>query len=93
MKRKDKIEEAKQLLNSEQASILNAVTAEELNKLKQHGFIIEDYLNGVYNVVITDNDKDASAVKAILNKLDEAVKQSGMAERLTIHMQKHTEAS
>jgi hypothetical protein len=87
--RKSKLEEAKQLLNSEQASILNAVTAEELNKLKQHGFIIEDYLNGVYNVVTTDNKQDASAVKAALNKLDEAVKQSGMTERLTIHMQKH----
>ena len=84
--RKRKIETAQELLKQKHTNVLQCLTAAELDKLKQHRFKAEDYLQTHFATVTTSNEADCKAVSEIAAKLDKYAKQHNLTEHTIIHL-------
>ncbi len=89
MKRKDKIEEAKELLQNKHMNLLDCLTAEELDKLKQHQFDAEAYTTQRLTSVFTREAEDKQQVSEILKKLDKHASAVCSKERTVIHISRY----
>ncbi len=89
MTRKDKINTARELLCSESTNVFDCLTIKELDKLKQHSFETEAYINNKFTTVHTTTAEDKQAVSELIQKLDRHAAENSLEERIVVHVSKH----
>ncbi len=89
MKRKEKIEAAKALLCSEGTNVFDCLTTKELDKLKQHGFEPDEYLNNKIGMVHTKLPADKKTISELIAKLDRHAEENSFEQRTVIHMSRY----